>query len=83
MKTKEIAKEMIEGVEKEERRRIKIYDDDFKDAIIDALEKENHDYSDEEIEDFIGDCETYFIEMAQEKGWLVDFICNGIVVIKE
>ena len=83
MKTKEIAKEMIEGVKKEERRRIKIYDDDFRDAVIDALEKENHDYSDEEIEDFVGDCESYFIEMAQNEGFIVDFVCNGIVVIKE
>ena len=83
MKVKEIAKEMIRGVEKEDRNRIRIYDDDFRDAVIDAFEKEGSDYSDEQVEDFTGDCETYFIEMAQEKGWLVDFICNGIVVIKQ
>jgi hypothetical protein len=83
MKTKEIASEMIKGIEKEDRNRIRIYDDDFRYAIIDALEKEGSDYSDEELEDFVGDCETYFIEEAQEKGWLVDFICNGIVITKE
>ena len=83
MKVKDIAKEMIKGVEKEDRSRIRIFDDTFKDAIIDALEKENSDYSDELVEDFTSDCESYFIEMAQEKGWLVDFVCNGIVVIKQ
>jgi len=82
MRTKEIAKEMIKGVEKEDRNRVRIYDDEFKYAIIDTLEKENYEYSDEELDDFIGDCEAYFIEMAQAKGWTVDYICNGIVVKK-
>jgi hypothetical protein len=77
-----IAEKFVEEVEKTGKNRVKIYDGEIMIAIIDGLESRNIRYTNGILEDKIADTEAYFIELAEAKGWSVDFSINGIIVKK-
>jgi hypothetical protein len=79
---REIAMRFIEEVEKTGKSRVKIYDTDFMCDIIDGLESRDIKYTNGILESKIADTEAYFIELAEKKGWSIDYSMNGIIVKK-
>jgi len=79
---KMIAMRFLKEVERTDKNRIKIYDTDFMCDIIAELEDKNIRYTNGILEDKLADTEAYFIELAEKKGWSIDYSMSGIIVKK-
>jgi hypothetical protein len=77
-----IAERFFKEVEKESRKRIRIYDSDFILAIIEELEKNDIRYTRGILESKVADTEAYFLDLVEEKGWKVEFGIDKIIIRK-
>jgi len=82
METKTLAKNLVGEVEYDGRREVRVFDETFKGAVLNALQEEAYEPSDEELEDLVETTRDEFMVMAENRGWRIESICDGLLVIK-
>jgi hypothetical protein len=82
MEIKAVAKKLVEEIEYEGRREVRIFDGTFKMALMNEFKNEGLDFSDEELEEFEEEVKEDFMELAEARGWRTEEFEEGILIKK-
>jgi hypothetical protein len=80
MEIKKIAKELVKEIEYESRNTVRLFEEGYRLALMNEFKEEGLDFSDKELEDFIEELREKFLELAEKKGWKIDY-CNETIII--